>query len=499
MSKGEDQARHFVAVDIGSNSFHLVIARQQDGNLQFLHKEKQYVRLAEGLDEEGMLDKASIQRGVQCLSDFNQRLTDIDASQIRIVATHTLRVARNREEFLTAAKAVIPYPIEIASGRGEAKFIYKGIAHTESLAKLNLVIDIGGGSTEVVIGRKTSPTHLSSLPCGSASLTKGFFSDGNLTKKAFKKAESAAINQFTTLRSPYFSRKWDKALGSSGTVKSVSELMLTCFDSRTITLARLLILKDQLIKWGRVEEISWTPVEERRKPIFAAGIAILISFFRSLGVNQLDYTQGAMREGILYSMVKLEHFKDIRERTVKNIARLYHIDLQKSKAVSDTAATLLKAVGDEWELNNRSAAKLLSYASRLHQIGIHINSKKHHLHGAYIIRNSKLPGFNPSLQQEIALLVGNQTKKPDLEAFDVFRREHRQMLFRLLTLLRLAIVINLGSHSKLMSFDDVRVSDDVIELKLDHSNPQLDIVMKDLEHEAKHLKRLGITTVFGNL
>lgn len=495
MSNRSGQARHFVAVDIGSNSFHLVIARQQDGNLQLLHQEKEYVRLAEGLDEQGILDKAAIQRGVQCLSNFNQRLTGIKASQIRIVATHTLRVARNRDEFLAAAQAVIPYPIEIASGHDEAKLIYNGISHTESLAKLNLVIDIGGGSTEVVIGRKTSPIHLSSLPCGSASLTKGYFSDGRLTKKAFKQAEYLAIQHFTTLRPPYFSKHWEKALGSSGTVKSVSETMAYCFDSPTITLERLLSLKEQLINWGSVDAITWNVIEERRKHILAAGIAILISFFRSLGLQQLEYTQGAMREGILFSMVKLDRFKDIRERTVKNMASLYHIDEQKSKAVTDTAAALLSAAADEWGLTSKNTAKLLSYASRLHQIGIHINSKKHYLHGAYIIRNSKLPGFNPSLQQEVALLIGNQTKKPDLHAFDVFRREHRLMLFRVLALLRLAIVLNLGSHGKFMRFDDVKVFGDVIELKLDRHNPQLDIVIKDLEHEAKHLKRLGVTTV----
>jgi exopolyphosphatase/guanosine-5'-triphosphate,3'-diphosphate pyrophosphatase len=475
---------------MGSNSFHLVIAREQDGSLQVLHKEKQQVQLATGLNAQNILSSEAIQRGLDCLRDFNQRFSNLDQAQVRIVATHTLRIAKNRDQFIEAALAIMPYPVEVISGHEEARLIYNGIAQSQVLGKSNLVIDIGGGSTEVVIGQKNTPTQLSSLRCGCVSFNERFFIDGLITPAAFRDAQSTADKQFASLSKAYFSGEWDLTLGSSGTVKAICEAIQEEHGDEIITLPRLKQLKLKLIKWGHIDQVHFTHVDDKRIPLVPAGLAILISFFRRLPIQKLEFSPGALREGVLYELAKIGQYQDIRHRTVDSIAQLYHIDIPHAAKVRDTAMALFEQVADEWHL--RPHARLLAYAATLHEIGLHINSKALHKHGGYIISNSDLPGFSEDLQQDLARLISNHRKKPNELMLVELEPNHKLTLIRLLCLLRLAVLLNLGRIAKTLVLDHIQAIPDGLMLVLPSHRRKISLFMKDLQREQKQLLALGI-------
>ncbi|MCP3127435.1 exopolyphosphatase [Shewanella sp. KJ2020] len=485
------QPRHFVAIDMGSNSFHLVIAREQDGSLQILHKEKQQVQLAVGLNAQNILSQEAMDRGLNCLRDFNQRFSNLDQAQVRLVATHTLRVAKNREQFIEAALSIMPYPVEVISGHEEARLIYNGIAQSQVLGKRNIVIDIGGGSTEVVLGQKNTPTHLSSLRCGCVSFNERFFIDGQITPASFRAAQSAADKQFASLSKEYFSGDWDLVLGSSGTVKAICEAIQEQHGDETITLPRLKQLKLTLIRYGHINQIQFANVDDKRIPLVPAGLAILISFFRRLPIQQLEFSPGALREGVLYELAKIGQYQDIRHRTVNSIAQLYHVDMPHATKVRDTAMALFEQVADEWAL--RPHARLLAYAATLHEIGLHINSKALHKHGAYIISNSDLPGFSEALQQDLARLIANHRKKPTELLQAEIEPNHKLTLIRLVCLLRLAVLLNLGRIAKALTLDKIQVTQDGLILFIPSHKRKISLFMKDLQREQKHMSSLGMT------
>lgn len=474
--------RHFVAIDMGSNSFHLVIAREQDGKLQIVHKEKQQVKLAQGLDADNRLSNDAIQRGIECLKDFNLRFAEISNAEIRLVATYTLRVAVNRADFLTQAKAALPYPIEVISGHEEARLIYHGIAQSEMLDKHNLVIDIGGGSTEVIVGRRQKSRALSSLNCGCVSFHEKFFADGHINMENFNAACQAADEEFSTLSQAYFNQEWDLVLGSSGTIKAVSEVLNELYGDADISLVSLKKLKRQLIEWGELSG-RFSSIDERRSAILPAGLAILISFFRRLALKRLKYTSGALREGVLYEMAQIGQYQDVRLRTVDSIARLYHVDRSHAFRVRDTAMQLFEQVADNWQLRGHS--RLLAYAATLHEVGIHINSRAHQRHGAYIIENADLPGFDENLQQELALLIGNHRKRPDESL------EQNSLMARLVCLLRLAALLNLGRQGKSISIQ-LTADEQGLKITLPRGKRKVALLSADLERETKWLQPLGI-------
>ncbi|MBT1445866.1 Ppx/GppA family phosphatase [Shewanella sp. JM162201] len=474
---------------MGSNSFHLMIAREQDGSLQILHKEKEQVRLAQGLSPEGYLCDDAIARGLECLRNFGQRFSDLCETRVRLVATHTLRVAKNRDKFLKAALKVIPYPIEVISGHEEARLIYAGIAQSQVLDKHNLVIDIGGGSTEVIIGNKNQPVKLSSLRCGCVSYNERFFADGSLSLSAFRAAQAAADKQFSSLSKEYFEGRWDLVLGSSGSVKAICEALQEYFQDETVTLSRLRELKLKLVQAGHVDKLEFANIERKRIPLVPAGLAILISFFRRLEIDKLTPTPAALREGVLYELAQIDLFQDIRHRTVDSIAQLYHVDTKHGAKVRDSAMALFDSVADSWQL--RPHARLLAYAAMLHEIGIHINSRAHHKHGGYIIAHSDLPGFSQDLQQDLALLIGSQHKKPQFDTINSLPDGRREVLVKLLCLLRLAILVNLGRVARSLRLSCSVLGENELAL-IPEQSARVELLLKDLKREKKHMAQLGL-------
>ncbi|RYV01792.1 exopolyphosphatase [Shewanella sp. OPT22] len=490
MTELKHRHKHFVAIDMGSNSFHLVIAREQDGSLQILHKEKKQVQLAQGLDENNNLSKEAIARGISCLKEFRLRFSELTETQVKPVATHTLRVANNAHDFLEQALDVFPYEIEIISGHEEARLIYSGIAHNQVLKPKNLIIDIGGGSTEVVIGKKITPTRLSSLKCGCVSYHERYFRTDELTKDNFKAAIIAADSELSTLSKDYLSGNWDLALGSSGSVKAVATALKEKYQFDHITLKSLKQLKADLIAAGHTSNITFENIDDRRKVLLPAAIAILISFFKRLNVKKLEFSPFALREGVLFELAKIGQYHDVQMRTVDSIARLYHIDMPHAGKVCNTAMELFEHVADEWQL--RGFARLLLFASTLHEIGIHINSRQHHQHGGYIIQNSDLPGFSEPLQHQLSVLIRNHRKRPHLPSFDELDPELRKSTRYISSILRIAVLLNLGRVSLRFDFRDAKAIENKLFLTLPKNTKKNTLLINDLLREQKSIADLGI-------
>ncbi|MGI2174284.1 exopolyphosphatase [Shewanella ulleungensis] len=495
MSSSE-QSLHFVAIDMGSNSFHLVIAREQHGSIQILHKEKRQVQLAKGLRANGSLDDDAIERGLACLTEFNQRFSDLEQTRVRLVATHTLRVATNCHQFIKAALDIIPYPIEIVSGHEEARLIYNGIMHSQTLTEQNLVIDIGGGSTEVIVGKATSTSHLASLKCGCVSYQQRFFYDGALTKDNFKAAQSAADKQFSQLSNAYFKSSWQLVLGSSGTVKAIAEALQCLTGSQQgLNLNNLKTLKHYLMGVGHIDNIKLDNLDPKRISLLAPGLSILISFFKRLSINEMQVAQGALREGVLYELSQIEQFKGVKQRTVSSLAQLYHIDPIQAANVTASIDHLFSQVATKWHISEYQW--LLNDAAMLHEIGIQINSRAHQKHGGYIIQNSDLPGFNQLQQQLLALLVANQRKRINIAAISELNDDEQTLLIRLLVIFRLAMVMNLGRISNSIEPINLTVDEQTVTLSLaGDQRLQNDLLCRDLAQEQKKLAMLGISLRF---
>ncbi|WP_163931740.1 Ppx/GppA phosphatase family protein [Paraferrimonas sp. SM1919] len=481
--------QQFVVIDIGSNSFHLVIARLQDGQLQILHKEKQAVQLAQGLNNNNYLEHKAFNRGLNCLADFNTRFNQLNVSNVKIVATHTLRVAINSKQFLQAALKVIPYPIEILSGTEEARLIYQGICVSQDIHGDAIALDIGGGSTEVIVAEDKHPQQLQSLRCGCVSFTKKYFNDGKLTPKSFAKAIDAADRLFKNLPHHYFNEHWHNVVASSGTAKAIVNI-INGNTEHPISLHQLQHLKQQCIELGHCDKLNFEGVDANRNQVLAAGLAILIAFSQRLGVRNISYAAGALREGVLYEMANIEGFPEVQTNTIENLIKLYHIDRSHSAKVTQTALAIFDRVKQSWHLTAEHRL-LLQQASLLHEIGIHISAKSHHKHGAYIIKNSHLSGISAEQQMLLAELVGHHRKKIDDALWKQFSTTQYNTLVPLVTILRLAVIFNLGRKQVQHLADLVTAtSSKTITINLVKENNRL--LYQDLANETKKLKSLAI-------
>jgi exopolyphosphatase/guanosine-5'-triphosphate,3'-diphosphate pyrophosphatase len=372
------------AVDLGSNSFHLVVARHAAGQLIIIDRMREMVRLAEGLDADGRLDKAVSARSLACLGRFGQRLADMRADRVRVVGTNALRVARRKQAFLERARETLGHPIEIISGMEEARLIYSGVAHTlPAEPARRLVVDIGGGSTELIVGLGFEPQQLESLHLGCVSLTQRLFADGKLSQKRIDRARLYAAQELEPIQAAYRRSGWDLAVGSSGTVRAIADALRELDpQSMAITAEGLEALVAHVARSGSNRAIGLATVDEERRPVFAAGVTILAEVFRQLRIKQMRVAEGAMREGLLYDMIGRYTDEDARERTVRSMQQRYHVDVAQAQRVEDTAAALLAQVRKSWSLEDPLAELALRWAARLHEIGLDVAHSGYHRHGA---------------------------------------------------------------------------------------------------------------------
>ncbi|MGP3592138.1 exopolyphosphatase [Vagococcus sp. WN89Y] len=434
----------FAAVDLGSNSFHMVIARVVDGAMQIIGRLKQRVHLADGLDSNNMLSEEAMERGLNCLSLFAERLQGFSPSSVCIVGTHTLRQAQNATEFLKRAEKVIPYPIEIIPGNEEARLIFMGVEHTQPEKGRKLVIDIGGGSTELVIGEDFEPKLVESRRMGCVSFAQLFFPAGTINAENFRRARIAAMQKLETLTWQFRIQGWNVAMGASGTIKAAHEVLLAMGEKDGfITPERLDKLVAEVLKYKNFSELALPGLSDERKTVFVPGLAILCGVFDALAIRELRLSDGALREGVLYEMEGRFRHQDIRSRTAQSLANQYNIDRDQARRVLETTTQMY----DQWQaqnakLANPQLAALLKWAAMLHEVGLNINHSGMHRHSAYILQNSDLPGFNQEQQLMMATLVRfhrKGIKLDELPRFTLFKKKH---YLPLIQLLRLGVLLN---------------------------------------------------------
>lgn len=425
-------------VDLGSNSFHLMIARIEKGHYTVLDTLKEPVRLRQGLDPKGEIDPASQARAMACLERFAQRLRGTD--YIRVVGTNTMRRAKNTRAFLKKIEEILGEQVDVIGGIEEARLIYLGVASNLPLSeKRNLVIDIGGGSTEIIVGKNMEPLNRETRPIGCVGFSMEFFPDGIITKKRFNRALLKVAQEMENLSRNYSPDHWDRAIGASGTVKAIAHAIQAIDNDQTlITKAGLDALRLR-IPWGKPFEDNPLPgLRDDRIPVFPGGLAILYGIFEAFGIESMTVSPYSMREGLLVDYLGRTGDKDVREETVDRLMSFYSVDLAQAERVRKTARALFQhLIGNLFDRRHQ-ARKLLDWAARLHEMGLVIAHSGYHKHGAYIIMNGDLDGFSRVELCQLAFLVLNHRKRLKTDPLPYETDQE----WPLVLILRLAFILN---------------------------------------------------------
>ncbi len=492
----DNATRVLAAVDLGSNSFHMKVARVVDDQLAVIDRMRESVRLAAGLNDKNELDDAACERALTVLERFGQRLKDLPSDNVRAVGTNTLRRARRSAKFLAESEAALGHPIEIISGREEARLIFLGVAHSVAQdGGKNLVVDIGGGSTELIIGRRFEPISTESLYMGCVGMSREYFSDGVIDARRMRRAVLAARQELEYMEESYRRTGWDAAIGSSGTIRNVWQIIQNEGWSRKgITAKSLAKLRDALIEAGRADKLKVAGLQPERAPVFAGGVAILVAVFEALQVKRMTCADGALREGLLYDLIGRLDYEDVRGETIDDLCRRYRVDQEQARRVAETAGVLLARVAGAWDLGNERYARLLQWAGRLHEIGLDIAHSQYHKHGAYILQHADLPGFSHQEQAEIAALVRVHRRKFTTQIFDNLPRSRRTRLYLLAVLLRFAVALHRGRYD--VNLDGIQVDAGPDSLALAFPSGWLTahpLTEADLAREGAYLKSAGVT------
>ncbi len=408
----EPQLNEIAAIDLGSNSFRLQMARVVDDQLVFHDSLRDMVRLGSGLGPDKLLDAEALKRAITCLKRFGERLRGFDPRAVRAVATNTFRVAKNAPQLLQDAEAALGFPIEVIAGREEARMIYVGVSHGLPFTDhKRMVMDIGGGSTEFIIGQGFEPQEMESLYMGCVSYSMRFFGDGSMSELQLKRAEIAARTEIETISRRYSSAVWDEAVGSSGTARALSEILRSNgWSDGTLTREGLHKLRAVVLKCRELKRLQLPGISEDRMPSFPGGLAIMLAAFDELGIEQMTVANGALREGVLYELLGRMHHHDTREATVARFKRRYHVDAQQARRVQVLALQLLGQVIDRFSMDPAMAEQYLTWATKMHEIGISIAHSGYHKHSAYILENADMPGFSRMEQQMLGALVRCQRR-----------------------------------------------------------------------------------------
>ena len=393
------------AVDLGSNSFRLQIARVEDDQLYMLDGLREPVRLAAGLTPDKYLDADAQQHALDALSKFAERLRGLPREAVRAVGTNSLRVAKNAADFLPQAEHVLGFPIEVIAGIEEARLIYLGVAHGLPQSPDNrLVMDIGGGSTEFIIGNNLEPLKLESLYMGCVSYSKRYFPDGKITKQNLKQAELAARGELQGIATEFSRSHWNVALGSSGSARVLCDILeLNGYSKNGITRDGLERLRAELLDAGDVQRLDLQGLKGDRIPVLPGGFAIMYAAFCELGIEQMQPALGALREGVLYDLWGRFHHNDMREITVQQFMRRYRVDMAQAARVAKLAQGFAQQfLGEDAD---ETALQVLYRAARLHEIGVSVAHSGFHKHTAYILRNADMPGFSKKEQARLSLLT----------------------------------------------------------------------------------------------
>jgi len=484
------RSQQLAALDLGSNSFHLLIAQESHDRVQVLDKYKEMVRLADGLNDGGELDAKVVARALECLERFAQRLRPLEPDNVRIVGTNTLRSAGDML-FLNAAEEILGHKIDIISGREEARLIFMGVCH--DLGGENdrrLVVDIGGGSTELILGRKTTPERLESLYMGCVSMSRQHFAKGKITKQTMRAAINQALVELEPITHEYVGAGWESSVGASGTINAVREVISEAGGGDVVTADGLESIRDKLVHAKDLSQLSLPGLADERKQVFPGGVAILSAIFDALNIGAMTVSQGALREGLIYDLLGRHHEDDARDHTVLGLVQRYRIDEAHARQVRETAISLLSQVAMTWDLTESWHKLSLAWAATLHEIGMDISHSGFHKHGGYLLENMDLPGFSRSEQGRLATLVRAHRRKISGDLFG----EEQEDLMRLAAILRLASVLHRSrSHD---SLPHVQAHAKAGKLTLSLPSKWLanhPLTADDLRTEGEYLQALAIT------
>lgn len=476
---------------MGSNSFRLQVGRIVGNQIYPLDGLKETVRLAAGLTPDKQLDAASQQRALAALARFGERLRGFSPDAVRAVATNTLRVAKNGPSFLIQAEAALGFPIEVIAGREEARLIYLGVAHTLPNPGIrHLVVDIGGGSTEFIIGQNIAPLHLESLYMGCVSYSLRFFPEGRIDKRRMKAAELSARRELQTIVHPYRAAGWDEAVGSSGTAKAIRDILeLNGLGDGDITRDGLDELRARLVRAGDPARARLEGMRPDRLPVIPGGVAIMSAVFKEFGLERMTFSEGALRLGVLYDLLGRYHHEDLREATVARFMHRYEVDRRQAARVTQTALKLYQQLRPQDDPESSPAALFLVWAARLHEIGISVAHSSFHKHSAYILANADMPGFSKRDQALLARLVlAHRGKLERLQPLTPASPE-----WQLIFCLRLSAVLHRARDDA--ALPELQVSKSVrgFELQIDGewlANAPLTAVV--LEEEVEQWRSVGV-------
>ena len=477
------------AVDLGSNSFRLQIGRVDDEQVYAVDSLREPVRLAAGLSADGVLDEAAQARAVAALKQFGQRLQGFPPAAVRAVGTNTLRAASNAAEVLPRLESALGFPIEIVAGREEARLIYVGVAHgLAPSADKRLVVDIGGGSTEFIIGAGHTPQLTESLYMGCVSWSLRYFPDQRVSKSNMKRAEVAARIELETIRKQFASKFWTEAIGSSGTARAIADVLESCgWCQSGINKEGLEQLRSSIIDAGHIAKIDLPGLRGDRLPVLPGGVAIMKAVFDELDIKHMNIASGAMRQGILWDMIGRRRRQDIRDTTVRQFMKRYHVDTVQARRVERLAKKLYEqfSSGDNLEYGTQ----LLSWAARLHEIGLSVAHSGFHKHSAYIVSNADMPGFSKMEQQHTALLVRSHRGSLDKLRSHVSDEAD----WTLLMALRLAVLMFRSRSDKRLPRIPVTKSGSTYTLDIDggwlDTNP---LTAAELRDEITSWRKLGV-------
>jgi exopolyphosphatase/guanosine-5'-triphosphate,3'-diphosphate pyrophosphatase len=485
------------AIDLGSNSFHMVVSRYVLGQLRVVDRLREMVRLAEGLDAKRDLHPAVRQRALECLFRFGQRLRDIPPQRVRAVATNTVRLLAEPQAFLVPAETALGHAIEVIPGREEARLIYLGVAHAQPPrhGQLRLVIDIGGGSTECIIGSGFDALERESLQLGAVATTARFFGDGKLDRRRWEEALIEVGAQFQQFAGVYRHLGWQETIGASGTIKAVGAICAAMGLTKGSVLAEALpAVRDRMLQAKRIDAIDLPGLSADRKPIIAGGLLVLEAAFRTLGIVRMAPSKAALREGVLYDMLGRGGADDPRDASVGALMQRYGIDAAQAARVSATVVQLFERVCGSWQLDAEDRM-MLSRAARLHELGLAIAHSQYQVHGAYVLQHSDIAGFSVTEQRVLAALVRTHRRKVPKHVFDQIPDRLLPATRRMAALLRLAVLLH-RSHEPDQLLPDLRLHADGERLTLVLPARWLDsrpLLRSDLDDEPAAFRGLGIT------
>ncbi|XOF32719.1 MAG: exopolyphosphatase [Candidatus Electrothrix sp. YB6] len=500
MNKQPQTPQFLAAVDLGSNSFHMVVARIEDGHIHILDKLKEMVRLGAGLDKRGRLSAEARQCALACLRRFGERVRNFPAGTVAAVGTKTLRQAKKSRRFVEQAGQALGHPIAVIGGKEEARLVYLGVSHSLAAAGgRRFVMDIGGGSTELIIGEDFEPLHLHSLNMGCVSMSRQCFRNGSLNQKNWKKASIAAHLELRPVRYAFQQAGWDSATGASGTIKAVGSVVQALgLAPYTITLDSLDRIRKLMTAAGHLDNLDLPGLKTERKPVFAGGLAVLIAVFEALKIESMQISDGALREGLLYERLGRIRSEDTRLTTVAGVQQRFQLSRRHADRVTETARRLFAACEAAWNLAPEDA-ELLYWAGSLHEIGLAVSLSGYQKHGAYLLDHADLPGFSFAEQEQMSVLVRCHRKKLSKSLFRKIPAERRQTVLRLAVLLRLAALLHRSRKDETAVIEDVIAKGE--SLSLHFAEGELDrhpLQLASLKQEAGYVKQIGFTLRFSS-